>query len=105
MDEQDFQQAADRTNLSPQARERAYLYLVGGEPNYTAVARQTGVRDMSVRRAVMRVLREYRRLRGYPENWEAVTVVLPPDAVDEVRTIERRVLQQHGLMTDPAPRR
>lgn len=96
MTDKEFELYASRTRLHDRSRRMAYAVLVEGVSQAEA-ARREGVGRETARRAVARVLREYRRALGVPPGWETLTVSVPPEAAEEIRAIERREQERAGL--------
>lgn len=92
----EFERAVAATRLRARARRMARAVLVEGIGQTEAAARE-GVTRQLAHDAVQRVLVQHQRLGGWPIEWVAVTVVVPPDAADEVRAIARREARAAGL--------
>jgi hypothetical protein len=99
VDSETFERLAAGTRLGATARRMARRILVDGVAASEA-ARDEGLSRGRAYDAVARITRELRAERGYPSDWQAVTVVVPPAAADEVREIARRAHRRAGLQVD-----
>lgn len=96
MTNDEFDRYAARTKQWSRSREIARAVLVRGK-TIAQAGREAGVQHETARKAVARILREYRADGGYPTDWETRTVTLPRDDMDDVREIEDAALRRAGL--------
>lgn len=81
-----FDNAADRTELSPRGRAAARAVLVDGR-SAASVAAEIGVTRQAVRGYVLTVLRA--RTTRQPVSWKTITVTVPPDLATKIRAMAR----------------
>jgi phage terminase small subunit len=94
-----FDRFANKTRLKERARGMARSVLVDGL-TATEAARKARLSRESARASAARVMREVRAEGGYPREWSAVTVVVPPDAAEEIKAIAKRAHRAAGLLVD-----
>ena len=94
-----FNNAVAQTRMGPNTRAQAFEVLVNGRKR-VEVAEAFGVTAENVRKATERVLKEYRRSQGVPDNWKVVTVVVPAEKEGAVLEIEREAHRAAGVRFD-----
>ncbi len=95
----DFINATNATRMAQRTKDAARLVLVDGLRVIDA-ARQMEMKRQQVEEAVARIEAAHKALQGIPENWECVTVCVPPELANSVRDIERSALRRAGLSVD-----
>ena len=98
----DFNTAIAKSTMGQRARDAARLILVDGLGATEAarkIAESSGepMSRQAADKAAKRIEATHKAMRGMPDDWEVITVCVPPDLADEVREIERTALRKAGL--------
>jgi len=99
MDAPTLSRLAARTRLTPASIDIARAVLVDGVSAAEA-ARRAGVTRARAADVVSRILREIRSEGGWPPTWEVVTVAVPSQLADEIRSMARSARTAAGLNVD-----
>jgi hypothetical protein len=62
--------------------------------------RQMNMSPQQLKSAIERVEAAVKAARGIPEDWECITVCVPPDLINSVRDIEHKAKRAAGLSVD-----
>jgi predicted DNA-binding protein (UPF0251 family) len=92
----EFLKTANSTRMTQHTKDAARLVLVDGMRCIDA-AKQMDMKRQQVEAAVARIEAAYKAAQGIPEEWECITVCVPPERVAEVREIERQSMRTAGL--------
>lgn len=95
----EFIRTTDSTRMAQRTKDAARLVLVDGLRVIDA-ARQVEMKRQQVEEAVARIEAVYRKAKGMPEDWECVTVLVPPEQAEEIREIERVAMRKSGMTVD-----
>lgn len=95
----EFIKTANSTRMTQRTKDAARLVLVDGMRVVDA-AKQMEMNRQQVADAVSRVEAALKAAQGIPEDWECITVCVPPENVAEVREIEHRAMRKAGLSVD-----
>ncbi|SJM94635.1 TrfB-related DNA-binding protein [Crenothrix polyspora] len=92
----EFLKLTDSTRMAQRTKDAVRMVLVDGMRVVDA-ARQTEMSKQQLQDAVGRVEAAHKAAQGMPDDWECVTVCVPPDQVDDVKEIERKAKRSAGL--------
>jgi TrfB plasmid transcriptional repressor len=95
----DFIKITNSTRLAQHTKDAVRMVLVDGM-RVAEAARQMEMSRQLVQNAVARVEAAHKAAHGIPENWECITLCVPPDLVGEMREIERKAKRAAGLSVD-----
>ena len=92
----EYLKLTDSTRMAQRTKDAVRMVLVDGLRVVDA-ARQMEMSKQQLQDAVARVEAAHKAAQGIPEDWECVTVCVPPDQVNDVREIERKAKRAAGL--------
>lgn len=95
----EFLAAVETTKMQARTRDAARLVLTDGL-RVADAAREMEMKRQQVEEAVRRIEVAFRKLRGIPNDWEAVTICVPTEVAKELRERERLELRKAGLSVD-----
>ena len=95
----DFLKITSKTKMRQRTIDAARLVLVDGMRIVDAAA-QMEMKPQQLQEAVTRVEAAFKASLGTPEDWECITVSVPPKYVEQVREIARIARREAGLTVD-----
>lgn len=95
----EFIKITNQTRMAQHTKDAVRMVLVEGM-RVTEAAKQMDMSKQLVQNAVARVEAAHKAAQGIPENWECVTVCVPPNLVKSVREIEHKAKRDAGLSVD-----
>jgi hypothetical protein len=95
----EFMEAAATTRMTQHVLDGARLVLVDGMKAVDA-AKLLGMTPQQLQGAMKRIKAAHKAGQGTPEDWECVTVCVPPELVETVREFGRQAKRDAGLSVD-----
>lgn len=95
----EFMEVAATTRMTQHVRDGARMVLVDGMKAVDA-AKLMEMTPQQLREAVKRIKAAHKAGQGTPEDWECVTVCVPPELVETVREVGRQAKRDAGLSVD-----
>lgn len=95
----EFTAAVKTTKMRQKTIDAVRMVLVDGKKEVEVVA-LTGMKQQQVNEAVRRIEAAHAAMRGVPEDWQVITVCVPPGRVADVREIEKAAMREAGLSVD-----
>jgi hypothetical protein len=95
----EFLKITDTTRMAQRTKDAVRMVLVDGMRPVDA-ARQMEMSKQQLQDAIGRVEAAHKAAQGIPEDWECITLCVPPNVVSEMREIERKARREAGLTVD-----
>lgn len=95
----EFMEVAASTRMTQHVRDGARMVLVDGMKAVDA-AKLMEMTPQQLQAAIKRIKAAHKAGQGTPENWECVTVCVPPELVEKVREVGRQAKRDAGLSVD-----
>jgi hypothetical protein len=95
----DFIKTANSTRMAQRTKDAVRLVLVDGMRIVDA-AGQMEMKPQQLQEAVARIEAAYKAIRGIPDDWECITVCVPPERIPDIREIAQQELRKAGLSVD-----
>ncbi|WP_287600330.1 TrfB-related DNA-binding protein [Thiothrix sp.] len=95
----EFMDAAASTRMTQHVRDGVRMVLVDGM-KAVAAAKLLDMTPQQLQGAIKRIKAAHKAVQGTPENWECVTVCVPPELVETVREVGRKAKRDAGLSVD-----
>ena len=95
----EFMEVVATTRIKDHVRDGARMVLVDGMRAVDA-AKLIDMTPQQLRAAVSRIEAAHKAKVGIPDNWECITVCVPPELVETVREVGRQAKRDAGLSVD-----
>lgn len=95
----EFIKITDSTRMAQRTKDAVRMVLVDGIRASDA-ARQMEMSKQQLKSAIERVEAAFKASRGMPDDWECITVCVPPTLISSIREIEHKAKRDAGLSVD-----
>jgi hypothetical protein len=95
----EFIKITNSTRMAQRTKDTVRMVLVDGIRAADA-ARQMNMSPQQLKSAIERVEAALKATHGIPEDWECITVCVPPDLISSIREIEQGAKRAVGLSVD-----
>jgi hypothetical protein len=95
----EFIKITNSTRMAQRTKDAARMVLVDGMRTVDA-AREMNMLPQQLKSAIDRVEAALKAMHGIPEDWECITLCVPPELINSVREIEHKAKRDAGLSVD-----
>jgi hypothetical protein len=95
----EFIKITNSTRMAQRTKDAVRMVLVDGIRAADA-AREMEMSKQQLKSAIERVEAALKSSRGIPEDWECITVCVPPDLISSIREMEHKAKRDAGLSVD-----